>query len=76
MMDYETHQGPLAKGDVIVIEINGHLVQKSPTMKGKSNGQWFICLADQDGQKSVQLQPIDDRPGYAPRKYFVSSVNV
>jgi len=75
-MNYKIHPGPLLKGDVIVIEIKGEFVPKSPIAKGESPAQWFLCLNDQNGVDSVQIKPIDDNPALLPRKYMVSSYNL
>ena len=57
-MEFELHPGPLLKGDLIVIEINGKLVPKRPY---DALPQWFVVLEDQEGSESVQLKPFNNQ---------------
>ena len=64
----DRHEGPICKGDVIVVEILGKLVPKRPD---DPRPQWFIALDDEGKPGGVPLKPIDANEFYNPRIYQV-----
>ena len=67
-MDYESKEGPILKGDILVLEIGGKLVPKRPD---DPKPQWFVALADQHGRAEIPLKPMEECGFYKPRKYAV-----
>lgn len=50
-------EGPLRKGDLIVIESGGRIVPRRPD---DATPQWFVVLEDQNGREPVQLKPFNN----------------
>lgn len=65
--DFEIHPGPLLKGDLIVIEIEGKIVPKRPY---DNSPQWFVVLNDQTGVESIGLKPFNHTKHHKARKYI------
>ena len=62
---YKYHEGPVYKGDVLVIEICGKIVPKRPD---DPSPQWFVALEDQS-EKGIPLKPMKDVFCFKPRIY-------
>lgn len=65
--EFETHVGPLLKGDLIVIEIDGRIVPRRPNDK---RPQWFLVLNDQKGQENISLKPFNEHKKHQKPKLF------
>lgn len=66
--DLEYHEGPIKKGDVIIVEINGKIVPKRPW---DPSPQWFVALVDAEGNNEIPMQPMRDSLWFKPRIYRV-----
>lgn len=68
---FDPHPGPLRRGDLIVVEVNGALV---PKLSGKGP-QWFVVLTDDVGA-GVKLKSFhDETTAHHARKYTAAGFN-
>lgn len=69
-MQFDLVDGPLSCGDLIIIEVNGHLI---PKVSDKTKPQLFVVLNNQEHGKPVKLEPFNtESVSLKPKKYIAS----
>jgi len=68
-MEFEQQTGPIHKGDLLVIEVNGKLVPKVD----KTGPQWFVVTCEERESGRIDMETFNaENATLKPKRYVAS----